>query len=379
MNLARHDGFLAHGFVGRRRRTLASEKHQARENSQRFAETRDVHGFYNRASSNPGFADVPLSFERRVLLANTLGVQAVAEHFATFDTIETLGDLWARARAQKRPFLVLGEGSNVILPAHWDGVVVSSAAHSMRVVSENREGCVVEAGAGVHWHRFVTWCAAHGAHGLENLAFIPGTVGAAPVQNIGAYGVEVGRFIRRVRCFDTRKGCAVTLDRATCCFGYRTSVFKTQVGRHLLVCGVEFDLTKRFDPCLSYTGLEGFGTSPATLMARVGRLRRARLPSVGRVPNAGSFFINPVLDEEEAAPLVRVLSERAMWPDAPERIKVSAAALLEASGCRGMEDEENGLRMSARHALVLENPRRADQEAILAFAEKIRQRVRARF
>lgn len=312
---------------------------------------------------------------------NSFGVPARARLLVEADSIEALDRAHADGLIEPGS-LVLGGGSNLLWVADPRPPVVSLLAKGRTIVEDDGERVHVRAEAGCPWHGFVTWCVEQGLGGLENLALIPGTVGAAPIQNIGAYGVEVGEHIVAVQAMQRDDGRQVRLPAAECAFAYRDSVFKQQPDRWI-VTAVEFALSRRPTARLSYAGLAealaGFDApTPLRVAEAVAAIRRSKLPDPAVLGNAGSFFKNPIVALEQADALQREHPGMPVYPAAdPARRKLSAAWLIERSGWKGRR--EGDAAVSEGHALVLVNHGRATGEQLLALARTIAADVGTRF
>ncbi|HEY0180300.1 MAG TPA: UDP-N-acetylmuramate dehydrogenase [Dokdonella sp.] len=314
---------------------------------------------------------------------NTFRVPARAALLVDVRKPAALAELFGYAMLKTQPLLVLGEGSNVLFTRDWPGVVLAIAAHGIAVTDDDGEHALVRVEAGEHWNDFVHWSLARGFAGLENLVRIPGTVGAAPIQNIGAYGAEAGEFIAAVEAWDRSAHRAVRLAHAECAFGYRDSTFKRQPERYV-VTAVEFRLPRRREPCIDYAGvrdeLAAIGAArptPPAIAEAIARIRTRKLPDPAVVGNAGSFFKNPLVDAAAAARLRAEHPALPVWPGADGAAKLSAAWLVEACGCKGLREGDAGV--SAQHALVLVNHGRASGAELWALAERVRDAVRTRF
>ena len=279
-----------------------------------------------------------------------------------------------------RPPLVLGEGSNCLFTDDYDGLVLQMALKGIEVAGNDE--CRVRVAAGENWHAFVRWSLRQGYSGIENLALIPGTVGAAPIQNIGAYGMEVESTIESVEAWDCRVKHSVTLDRRECDFAYRDSIFKRQPGRYI-VLAVNFRLNRQFTPVLEYAGLRerlaerGIDDpSPTAIADAVESLRREKLPDPALLGNAGSFFKNPVVHPSRAAEIRSEFPELPVFP-AGDNVKLSAGWLIEKAGMKGYREGDAGI--SDRHALVLVNHGAATGEQLWAVAARVREKVRTLF
>jgi UDP-N-acetylmuramate dehydrogenase len=344
---------------------------------------------------------------------NSFGVEARAHRLLRLSRVEDLDEaLAALASAQRR--LVLGGGSNVLFAGDFDGSVLHVALRGRCLVEESGDEVVVEAAAGENWHDFVDWTLAQGLSGLENLSLIPGTVGASPIQNIGAYGVEMCERFESLAAVDLVSGESGRFTRAECRFGYRDSIFKHAEGAQRLILSVRYRLSRSFQPRLDYgelraelerecgaAGTDAHGDANPTphasarsdarpsprLDARavaraVIAIRRRKLPDPAVLGNAGSFFRNPVVGPAEAAAVAAEHPGIPHWPANPgaglsQSIKLSAGWMIERCGWKGFREGDAGVH--ERHALVLVNYGAASGAQMLALAERIRESVALRF
>jgi len=313
---------------------------------------------------------------------NTLRVAAKAHLLAEIRDASKLPELLAFPAVKSGPVLVLGEGSNVLFASDYPGTVLAMATQGVQVKADGDTARVAVA-AGERWDDFVRWTLGQGLAGLENLILIPGTVGAAPIQNIGAYGTEVAEFIESVEAWDTREHQVVTLDHAACAFGYRDSLFKREPGRYI-VTAVRFALPRSHELRLDYAGireeLERMGVAkpaPFHVAEAVVHLRSRKLPDPAVIGNAGSFFKNPIVDAATGEALKREHPELVAWPGKDGRWKLSAAWLIEAAGLKGHREGDAGI--SHRHALVLVNHGHASGPELWALAQQVIARVRDAF
>jgi len=315
---------------------------------------------------------------------NTFGVAATARWLAEVRDAAAIPAVLALPVVSGLPVMVLGEGSNVLFAADFPGLILRTAFDSVRMLGDGGSTAVVRAEAGAGWDALVDWTLARGLAGLENLALIPGLVGAAPIQNIGAYGAEVAESIETVEAWDRQAARFDRLNARQCAFAYRDSMFKREPERWI-VTAVEFRLAREARPRLDYTGVreelaaQGITADPTPqqVAAAVRRLRRRKLPDPAVIGNAGSFFKNPVVDAALAARI------RAAHPQAPVHTagegcsKLSAAWLIEGCGWRGHRDGDAGI--SAQHALVLVNHGDASGAELLALARRVADSVEQRF
>lgn len=313
---------------------------------------------------------------------NTLGLLSHSSALWHYTNLSELPDLSAAADRYARVF-VLGGGSNVILAPELDYLVVKVESRGVRVREESADGWVVEAQAGEVWHDFVATCVARGWNGLENLALIPGTVGAAPVQNIGAYGVELKDRFHSLVAWDLRERRFREMNAADCLFSYRDSWFKHASPGRWLILSVRFRLSKHWHPVLDYPDLKRrFGKPHAPVTARqvfeaISAIRRAKLPDPAYLGNAGSFFKNPVVPADRYRELKAHWPEMVAYPQRNGAVKLAAGWLVEQAGWRGRRDGAVGVHN--RQALVVVNYGGADAATIARLADKIRNDVSARF
>ncbi len=311
---------------------------------------------------------------------NTLALKARSRFGAVLHRAEDVPDLLGQAAAVGLPVRILGGGSNVVLAETFEGITALMAITGRTIVSDDGTATIIEAGAGENWTDLVSWSVGQGFGGLENLISIPGTVGAAPVQNIGAYGAELADFFQSLVAYDRLEQVFRTFSLEECGFAYRDSIFKRQPDRYVIV-SVRLSLPKPWAPNLGFAGLADLAQhgdlSPVLVMERVAAIRASKLPDWRLEPNAGSFFQNPVVAAEDAAAIIAGFPEAPNFPQADGRRKLSAAWLIEKSGLKGFTLGPAGT--SERHALVVVNRGGATAADIAALAEHIKAGVRERF
>jgi UDP-N-acetylmuramate dehydrogenase len=309
---------------------------------------------------------------------NTLGLPAHARFGATITAPDDLPPLLEQASALGLPLRVLGGGSNVVLRPRFDGIIALMAIAGRDIVERSQGHTLVRLGAGENWHEAVEWTLHNGLPGLENLASIPGTVGAAPIQNIGAYGCELVDRFHALVALDSQDGTLRTFTRDDCDFSYRQSLFKRMPGR-FIVLSVTLSLPDAWQPNLGYPGLNALpgDVDPLTVMRTVVAVRNSKLPDWRQTGNAGSFFHNPIVDAALAGRLAADHPELPRYPAAEGRTKLSAAWLIERCGFKGQRFGAAGI--SDRHALVVVNHGGATEADISALASRIVAAVEARF
>ena len=321
----------------------------------------------------------------RLEARNTFGVPATAPMLVEVADVAALPELFGYAMLRDGPVLVLGGGSNLLFAGDPPGAALALTAQRIDILEDDGATAIVRADAGVVWHDFVLWTLGHGLCGLENLALIPGTVGAAPIQNIGAYGVEVRERIHAVEAFDRKSGGLVRFAANACEFAYRDSLFKRDP-EHYVVTAVEFALSRTPALKLEYAGigeeLQAMGIEGTPRASQVAeaviRIRRRKLPDPAVLGNAGSFFKNPIVPVAQAEAL---LAEHASMPmfggGSVDTRKLSAAWLIDQCGWKGHRDGDAGI--SASHALVLVNHGHASGAQLLDLARRIAASVQERF
>lgn len=323
--------------------------------------------------------------EQDLTYYNTLGLRAQARAFVRLYSnsgLETISETASRYPG----VIVLGGGSNVVLAPHIAELVVHVETRGIGLVDEDADAVIVEAQAGESWHGFVNMCVDQGWNGLENLALIPGTVGAAPIQNIGAYGVEQNHFFHSLVAWDIRHGRRVEMGPSDCQFSYRDSFFKhTEPGRWL-VQAVRYRFPRDWQPELRYpdlarhTGIAmaGAAVTPRQVFDAVCEIRKQKLPDPARLANVGSFFKNPIVDAATHTKLRDLHPGMVSYPiDDGTRYKLAAGWLIERSGWKGRRLGSVG--MHERQSLVLVNHGGATARDVQVLADVIRAEVATRF
>lgn len=316
---------------------------------------------------------------------NTFGLPARARWFCPVDCLATLQQALQFAQAQALPVLVLGGGSNVLLREDFPGLVLHMQLRGLQLLEDAGDTVRVQVASGENWHGFVSSCLARGWHGLENLALIPGSVGAAPIQNIGAYGVEAGELIESVQVFNRETASVEWIAAADCGFGYRDSVFKRQYRDSRIILQVVFRLNRSATVNLSYSALAQAlaGQQPVTPQAvfdAVCRIRRSRLPDPSVLGNAGSFFKNPLVSATRYRDLQQRFGEvpgHAVDDSADAQVKLPAAWLIERAGWKGRRLGQAGV--YDKQALVLVNHGGAQAQDVVDLAQAIMADVRQKF
>jgi UDP-N-acetylmuramate dehydrogenase len=323
-----------------------------------------------------------LTIEHQVDLQplHTLAMPAQAEHYCLLSSPSALPELRRQVRANGWRHAVLAGGSNSLCEAYVPGLVVQPAFLGLEVIAESAESVLIRVGAGENWHQLVVWSLKQGFYGLENLALIPGWVGAAPIQNIGAYGVELADVLVSVTAFAWESGSSLELPASACALGYRDSRFKQDGPGQWVITAVTLRLSRHFVPHSDYAPLAAwFADRPVTaeaLFERVCFERQQKLPDPKDIPNCGSFFKNPMVSQEQAEAF------KCRWPAMPQfpagaGVKIPAAWLIDQLGFKGQS--LSGFRVHDKQALVLINPDRCGAAALRQATDQLINAVAARF
>lgn len=306
---------------------------------------------------------------------NTFGINAKASFFANFSSVDDLITLLKER--ENRKLFILGGGSNILFTKNFDGLVLKNEIQGFKIIQESENDVVVEVGAGMNWHAFVLKCLEMNFGGVENLSLIPGNVGASPMQNIGAYGVEIKDVFEYLDAVHIETGKVKRFSNKDCDFGYRESVFKTNAKGQYIICQVGYRLTKIHKLNTSYGAinmeLEKQGVNNPSIKDvsnAVIAIRKSKLPDPKKIGNAGSFFKNPIVSIQKLQILKQKHPNIPNYPSGPETAKLAAGWLIEQAGWKGKTyDEKYGVHKN--QALVLVNYGNADGDEILKLSNLI--------
>jgi len=313
---------------------------------------------------------------------NSFGLDSKAELAYEIASADQIPALMKELGDKKLAWRVLGGGSNVILPESLSGATLLINILGQEIIKSDQEYSWLSVGAGVNWHELVSWTLEHNLPGFENLALIPGTVGAAPIQNIGAYGVEIGEYIDSIEAFDSAAQAFVTLPQEACQFAYRDSYFKQNPNR-LIVTKVIFKIPKSWKPRLQYADLaKQFAESNSSPSAKqifdaVCAIRSNKLPDPKVIGNAGSFFQNPIVSAEQCEQLSKQFPNLVSYPDSNGKRKLAAGWLIDQCGYKGKRVGPVGV--YEKQALVLVNHGGGTATDILNLAKSIQEEVLGKF
>jgi UDP-N-acetylmuramate dehydrogenase len=320
---------------------------------------------------------------------NTFGIDSNARYFTSILNPEDLQQLISTSLYQQQEVFILGGGSNVLLTRDFDGLVIKMDIRGVEVLEEDQTDVWVKAGAGENWHQFVLYCISKGYGGIENLSLIPGTVGAAPMQNIGAYGVEIQDVFECLEAVSLKTGELCIFNHEACRFGYRDSVFKNELKGKYVITSVTFRLSKKPEINTSYGTIEetlqqiraaaAYKPRPAIeeVSDAVIQIRQSKLPDPREIGNAGSFFKNPVVSKEKYEALQQSYEQIPGYPVSEDEVKVPAGWLIEQCGWKGKRVGNTGVH--SKQALVLVNHGNVKGAEVYALAMDIQESVRKQF
>lgn len=312
---------------------------------------------------------------------NTFGVEAIAKYFAVASNQDEVREIlnWTKENNQK--ILLLSGGSNMLIVNDWDGLALKIEMHGIEIVESNEDEAIVKVNSAEVWNDFVQWCIERDLGGLENLSLIPGRAGTAPIQNIGAYGVEIKDTMTELTALEIATGQLRTFTNEQCKFGYRDSVFKNELKGQYLILDVSFKLTKKNHKLHTEYGairneLAQMGIENPTIKdvaQAVIKIRQSKLPDPKKIGNSGSFFKNPIIDQKLFNELKLKFPEIVGYPSGDDKVKVAAGWLIENAGWKGKRFEDAGVHKD--QALVLVNYGNATGKEIYDLSEKIIQDI----
>lgn len=326
---------------------------------------------------------VSVSKNQNLAAFNTMGIAARAKYFAVAQSTEDLQQILKHPDFIKSRHLILGGGSNLLFTEDYDGFIVHNQIKGREVINETSENILLKAGAGENWHELVMYCVENGWGGVENLSLIPGSVGAAPIQNIGAYGVELDEVFVELEAMDIETGSLRRFRKNECRFGYRDSIFKHELKGKFVITSVTLGLQRNHKVNTSYRALSDkleekniFNPGVKEVSDAVIEIRQSKLPDPAQIGNSGSFFKNPIITKNEFLKLKEQFAEVPSYPSG-SKVKIPAAWLIDQCGWKGKRIGDAGVHKM--QALVLVNYGKATGEEIQALAEKIQHSVKERF
>ena len=316
---------------------------------------------------------------------NTFGISAIARYFCVVSSIEEVKELLQSEIYKQEKHLIVGGGSNLLFKSDFDGLIIKSELKGIEVLEETETNIIIKVQSGEMWHDLVMKCIANQWGGIENLSLIPGTVGAAPIQNIGAYGVEVKDVIKEVEGLDLTTGELMVFTNSECSFGYRDSIFKHHLKEKIFISSITLSLTKK-----NHLYNTSYGAISETLKAMnihdvsieaiskaVIQIRKSKLPDPTQLGNAGSFFKNPSITITHFESLKKAFANIPGYPSVNQEVKVPAGWLIEQCGWKGKRMNHVGVH--AQQALVLVNYGNGNGNEIFDLAQQIISSVRQKF
>lgn len=313
---------------------------------------------------------------------HTFAVEVFADDFFNISEASELPVFFEAQNVAARKLLTIGEGSNLLFVGDFKGIIIRMNNKGIKKLNEDTNSVYLRAEAGESWDDFVQYCIERNLYGAENLSYIPGTVGAAPVQNIGAYGVEVKDIIWRVHAFDTKTKLFCEFSNEECRFEYRNSIFKTNYKDRFIITAVDFVMKKKSELVINYGSIAEEAKKYSelnlkNLRAIIIAIRKSKLPEPDEIPNAGSFFKNPVVNPAQFEQLKKVYPQLVSYDLPDGNLKLAAGQLIDTAGFKGYRTQRTGVHN--KQALVLINHNKAGGKDILELAEMIQSKIREQF
>ena len=314
---------------------------------------------------------------------NTFGIAVKAKYFSTFHSVLELKEILKTNLHKEEKFFILGSGSNILLTKDFDGFILHNKIEGICILEDNENDILVEVGGGVVWHDYVMWSVSKELSGIENLALIPGTVGASPVQNIGAYGMEVKDSITKVHTIEIKNKEVKIFSNKDCEFSYRNSIFKKEKENKFIITKVEFKLSKKSLNKTTYGAIEdelknlNLEANPTTIAEAVIKIRGRKLPDPKVLGNSGSFFKNPIIETTEFEALKKEFPDMVGYTISNSKTKIAAGWLIDSAGLKGYRKSDAGVHEN--QALVLVNYGNASGTEIINLAKEIQQKIKAKY
>ena len=314
---------------------------------------------------------------------NTFKIDVKTKYFTKFKSVKQLKQIINHELFSADSFLILGEGSNILFTKKFEGIILKNNIKGIDIISEDSKYLSVKVGAGEIWHDFVLWSVNKNLSGIENLALIPGLVGGAPIQNIGAYGCEVKDTITEVEYLDIYKKEIVVLKNKDCKFSYRESIFKKDLKNNIIITNVTFRLSKKHLNIISYGTVEDeikkmkTVANPKSISKAVIKIRNRKLPRPSILPNAGSFFKNPIVSLKKLNKLKKEFPDIVHFPLTKEKFKIAAGWMIETIGYKGYKKDNVGVHKN--QALVLVNYGKANGIDIFLLSKEIQKKIKEKF
>ena len=310
---------------------------------------------------------------------NTFGIDVKSRIFVEFESVMELKEIISSDTFNNNKYFILGEGSNLLFTQDYNGLIIHNKIAGICILEDNDNNVIVEVGSGVNWHEFVMWSVNQELSGIENLALIPGTVGASPIQNIGAYGMEVKDSISKVHAFEIESKELKTFNNTKCNFGYRNSIFKGTLKNKFIITKVEFNLSKTALNKTTYGAIEeelkilNLQPSPNNIAESVIGIRSRKLPNPAEIGNSGSFFKNPIIKTSNFKDLKKQFPEMVGYKISEKETKIAAGWLIDNAGLKGYRKGDAGVHKN--QALVLVNYGNASGQEIINLSKMIQKTI----
>tara|TARA_B100001964_G_scaffold63236_1_gene71990 strand:+ start:750 stop:1763 length:1014 start_codon:yes stop_codon:yes gene_type:complete len=310
---------------------------------------------------------------------NTFGIDVKSRIFVEFESVMELKEIISSDTFNNNKYFILGEGSNLLFTQDYNGLIIHNKIAGICILEDNDNNVIVEVGSGVNWHEFVMWSVNQELSGIENLALIPGTVGASPIQNIGAYGMEVKDSISKVHAFEIESKELKTFNNTECNFGYRNSIFKGTLKNKFIITKVEFNLSKTALNKTTYGAIEeelkilNLQPSPNNIAESVIGIRSRKLPNPAEIGNSGSFFKNPIIKTSNFKDLKKQFPEMVGYKISEKETKIAAGWLIDNAGLKGYRKGDAGVHKN--QALVLVNYGNASGQEIINLSKMIQKTI----
>jgi len=315
---------------------------------------------------------------------NTFNIDVKAKYFAKINNTSELNELLANPNYKLEKKLFIGGGSNILFTSDFDGIVIKLCNSEINIISETDENVTINVDSGVEWDNFVKFCVERSLSGIENLSLIPGNVGASPIQNIGAYGVEVKDLIESVNLILLENLESKSFNNSQCNFGYRNSIFKNELKNQFVITSVVFNISKKKELNLKYAPLLSYFSNKneseitsKEIREAVIKIRTSKLPDPKIIGNAGSFFKNPVIPKEQFEKILEKYPDITGYPESNSTIKISAGWLIEKCGLKGKRVGNVGIHEN--QALVIVNYGNASGNEILQYSKMVENEVKNKF
>ncbi len=315
---------------------------------------------------------------------STMRIGDKAKNLVTVKTKDELIDAVEWAKQRNLPVLVIGGGSNIIFKDGFDGLIIVNRILGFDIISKDNNKTVVKVGAGEDWDQVVAKTVDMNLSGIEMLSYIPGTTGATPVQNVGAYGTEIANVLTELEAFDTDSKQFITLTNADCNFSYRNSIFKSPKNRHYIIVSLTMQLSSESPKPPFYEALQRHlddnnitEYTPKNIRQAVIAIRTSKLPNPAKIANTGSFFKNPIISVDEFTKISREFPDMPNWPTQDGKIKIPAGWLMDKAGLKGYSS--HGMKIYNNNALVFVNESAKSYQDLAAFKQEIVNKVQAKF